>query len=69
MQQNTTLTLELTTEEVNTILAGLSDLPFKQVADLFNKIHIQCAKQVQQQAVNNDGNDEEAPAPNATSGE
>lgn len=33
--------LELTIVEINTLLAGLAELPFKQVADLFNKIHLQ----------------------------
>jgi hypothetical protein len=52
--ENDNLTLEFTVAEINLILAGLSEMPFKQVADLFNKIHLQSnaamAAKLQEQA-------------------
>lgn len=40
------ITLELTVDEVNTILACLGKLPFEQVVTLMNKIQMQGAEQV-----------------------
>lgn len=43
---NPAITLELTLQEVNGILAGLGTLPHNQVAPLFEKVRAQTVAQV-----------------------
>lgn len=38
--------LEFTLEEVNTVLSGLSGLPYAQVAQLISKLQMQAAPQL-----------------------
>lgn len=45
-QQN--ITLELTVQEVNTILGALAQRPFAEVANIFGKVQQQAQGQVQQ---------------------
>ena len=68
-----TINLELTVNEINVILQGLSELPFKAVADLFNKIHIQsnaamAAKQQSPVEAEVVSENEEAPTINSRTG-
>ena len=42
------ITLELTVQEVNTVLGALAQRPFAEVANLFTKIQQQAQAQVQQ---------------------
>jgi hypothetical protein len=45
--ENKTIKLELTVNEVNTVLEALSNLAFKQVADIISKITQQGNNQLQ----------------------
>ena len=45
-QQN--ITLELTVQEVNTVLGALAQRPFAEVANIFTKVQQQAQGQVQQ---------------------
>ena len=45
------LKLELTVDEVNVVLDALGNLPFKQVAALFEKIKSQAMAQLEEQKV------------------
>jgi hypothetical protein len=44
------VTLSLTKEELNKVLAGLNQLPHGQVAELFNNVRIQAVAQLAQPA-------------------
>jgi hypothetical protein len=47
--KDTKLKLELNAQEINTILDGLSSMPYKLVAPLISKIHDQVKTQSSQQ--------------------
>lgn len=50
MQQGTSISLNLSLEEVNAILSALGEHPYIQVYELIQKIQHQAGEQVQQQA-------------------
>lgn len=45
---NTAITLELTLDEVNGVMAALGNLPYAQVMGLIDKIKLQAIPQVKQ---------------------
>jgi hypothetical protein len=47
MNDEASLSLSLTVNEINGILAALGKLPFEQVTDLIKKIHSQAMGQLQ----------------------
>ena len=49
---NTTITLELTLDEVNGVMAALGNLPYAQVMGLIDKIKLQAIPQVKQASEN-----------------
>jgi hypothetical protein len=44
--ENIEFNLKFNTDAVNTILAGLSELPFKVAANVIQAIHAQCQEQM-----------------------
>lgn len=58
MEQN--IKLELTLNEVNVILAGLAELPFKASADVINKIRMAALPQIGSASQTNPPEDGEA---------
>lgn len=44
---NVTIKLELSVQEVNTVMAGLGQLPYAQVVDVVEKIKVQAIPQTQ----------------------
>jgi hypothetical protein len=48
-----TIKLELTVNEVNAILVGLSELPFKASSDLIQKVRMAALSQMAQPEANN----------------
>jgi hypothetical protein len=51
MEQDTIITLKVTVEEANTILAGLQELPAKKANPLTNKLVKQAQEQLPKEAV------------------
>ncbi len=58
MNQNQSISLQLSIEEVNTLLNALGDRPYAQVFELIQKIHQQAEEQVQQTPAPPDGKGE-----------
>lgn len=54
MNENTTLTFELTVQEINLVLQALGNMPYAQVAGLVTKISQSAQAQIEEMRITNE---------------